>query len=68
MEKIIDARADQVRVGDKILGRRLHHLTVEKAIRTSSYVTFIGVNGWGDPMRMRYAHRDHVGIFREERK
>lgn len=53
--------ASVIRPGDKIIGRREFHLTVETVSRSSNgRITFVGVNGWGEEMRMIYRSNDTI--------
>ena len=59
----IEAR--YIRTGDKFIGRREWHVTVEQVIPHSRTlkIEVRGVNGFGEPMTMIYWPKDKVERF-----
>lgn len=56
-------RADQLYPGNKFLGPREFHITVESVRRTACAVIVSGVNGWGEAFQKRYPHRQPVSLL-----
>jgi len=56
--------ASIIRPGQTIIGRREFHLKVESVKRDrSGRVVFVGLNGWGEEMRMIYQPRDVIQVI-----
>jgi hypothetical protein len=65
-DKIEVIRADQLRPGNKFLGPREFHITVESVERAAGSVRIKGVNGWGEGFNHRYNARTQVELLDNE--